>query len=901
MSLTYDYFISYARRDNNGGFIDEFVERLENSPEFEELLGRKPRVFFDKEPICDADAWERKTRAGIAASRFMILFLSPTYFQSEYCAREFVWQSDRETRSSVFGEGAALIQIDETPELSLDGEVDLPYCIRVDFPRWTSSLRERLSSSGFDLTSRDATQIDDALAALCRQSRDNVWRQAAAARAPRDRSYPGLSENFVGRCEELRLLRKNLESRRRAALYGPGGAGKTDLALAYGHAFAWDYRLGRVYVDCKNQNSFIKATLSSVLELADGGELGGGETEPLEAIFDALSRRREEIVSENKENGRPESWGTRLLLILDDVTDRELLNQEELERLPEFVHLVAATRARPSDFAPLFGQPVDALRQSDALEFLRALRPFDDYSEREAAAAIVRNCGGHAFRLKKIGKYLRDVESEPYQDFLAKTRDGLGSLRKRIGAEFQPHDQAADDERLLRPTLERLTPNAKTLLDWAALFGPDSVAVPWLGELARLDGDDLRASLQELEDYRLLVPAEADYGAETPGRLTDAAPARLHHVAREIVVEDMPDDFRLPAIERISEKADEFLSKDARRRRSEEEDVPWELDSIEAFYHDRYLEAKQGEASEKDRVLIRRLDRLREKLPNYRAADIREASVELSRRWADAAPDDLDALVNLSDAWDCLDAREQPGWRLRRRGEEFVKALEIRKKIVELMPDDRQALRKLSVSYDNLGVLAEEEGKRKRASEYYEQALELRKKLVERTPDDVEALRELCASYDALGALSNAAGARARAREYCEKKIEALEKSVERQPGLRWALEELSLSYCRLGVLSKAEGERKQALECFEKELEIQKKVVEQTPDDLQALRYLCVSYEYLGRESNAEGARVRAREYLTEALEIRKRIVELTPNDRQALRNLSDSYTRLSALSKEE
>lgn len=48
MSLTYDYFISYARRDNNGGFIDAFVERLIERPDFAELLGRKPRVFLTK-------------------------------------------------------------------------------------------------------------------------------------------------------------------------------------------------------------------------------------------------------------------------------------------------------------------------------------------------------------------------------------------------------------------------------------------------------------------------------------------------------------------------------------------------------------------------------------------------------------------------------------------------------------------------------------------------------------------------------------------------------------------------------------------------------------------------------------------------------------------------------------
>ena len=65
MIFNYDFFISYAGKDNEDGFVDEFVTRLEDNPDFEELFGAKPRIFFDKSAIRNIDDWERKNRPGI--------------------------------------------------------------------------------------------------------------------------------------------------------------------------------------------------------------------------------------------------------------------------------------------------------------------------------------------------------------------------------------------------------------------------------------------------------------------------------------------------------------------------------------------------------------------------------------------------------------------------------------------------------------------------------------------------------------------------------------------------------------------------------------------------------------------------------------------------------------------
>ena len=784
MSYQYDYFISYARNVNKGGFIDEFVERLENSPEFEELLGRKPRVFFDKEGTLRTDGWEARLRPGVEGARFMLVFLSPNYFFGENCAQEFEWWISREMRYSVFGKGAALMHVVNVPALAnADKELAYPEKMEDRIPRWVAELRRRLGSASFDLKTRNRKKIDNALAGLCRYTRDNIWRQESSATAPRNDSYPDDAETFVGRHDDLHTLRENLESRQSAALYGLGGIGKTELALAYGRAFGWDYQLGRVFIDCNAQKSLVGATLGSGLDLMTDVKLQGGEIERLETLFDTLNRRREEIIKENVENERPENWGTRLLLILDNVTDLELLDQEKLDRLPEFVHLVATTRAKPSDFAPVCGQPVDSLIDSDALELLDALRPFGNKREQDAAATIVKYLGGHAFRVEKIGEYLRDVKSEPYREFLTKIQEKPGSLHKMIDSkEFQLCYQGTDDEELLLPTLDRLTPNAKTLLDWAAFFGPNSVAVPWLGELAKLDGDDLRAGLQELEEYRLLVPVTGDLlkgclgtfqrktedELETPLQLVNAKMARIHPVVREMIVERTPDASRLAAVEQISEKADNFLSQDESFEGSRKF-ARWGLDSAAGFYYDRYLAAKKAEPSEKDLALIKTLYLIRIKVAYLRYGPDQkfyEAAFELSQRWAKAEPENLDAQENLSDAYHYLGTRFSCGFKFKRAIKEHKKGLAIREKILERKPDDIEALLNLCDSYDQLAAEELNLCNVKQEKEYYEKGLEILEKILAQEPDNPKALYRLYATYFNLAYTPRCKENYGEAREY---------------------------------------------------------------------------------------------------------------------------------------
>ena len=682
MTYNYDYFISYAHKDNEDGFVDEFVERLQKNPEMKALFGGPPRVFYDASELRNMDAWDRAVKDGLATSRLTIVLLSPNYFQNEYCGCEFAWWVERELHRCVLDEGIAPIQIANVPGLFSDGGAAVPQELQKRFPRWVSELRLRQCSDEFDLREYETAKIDRAVAALCRDSRDKVWRQDSASQSPRNSFYPSHNRNFVGRRRDLRMLRENLDARRHVALYGLGGVGKTELALAYGYAFAWDYRLGLVYIKSENRTSLIRAILDSGLDYMTDVELEGDEDTRFATLLGVLSQRREEIIRENKAHGRDASLGARLLLILDAVNDFDLVKRQDLARLPDFVHVIATTRENPSKFLHLCRQPVDALTDSDALELLRVFRPFADAAERAAALEIIREFGGHTYRVEKIGAYLRVNEEETYQGFLDKARERSGRLREMVDArDFELRYEAVYDEESLRPTLDRLTQGAKTLLEWAALFGPDSVPVPWLGELANIDGADLLKALQELEDYRLLIPVKADAKERTP-RLFDANQARLHRIVREIVLDRTPSDFRSSGLEQIGKKIDELLSRDESYWLAG--DVVWGLDTIADFCFDRYAKAKDQAPSKDDDDLIRRFHKLFDLyLGHWRNVDrarvVGLASRELSERRADAAPDDPEALRGLSGSYDKLGALSNAEGALDEANEHCARAREISK------------------------------------------------------------------------------------------------------------------------------------------------------------------------------------------------------------------------------
>jgi len=85
--LNIDLFISYARHDNKNKLISGFLENLRDSMQLN--IARVPSIFFDETDVEIGAEWEHVLLDKLATCRLMLAFLSPAYFRSANCIKEW--------------------------------------------------------------------------------------------------------------------------------------------------------------------------------------------------------------------------------------------------------------------------------------------------------------------------------------------------------------------------------------------------------------------------------------------------------------------------------------------------------------------------------------------------------------------------------------------------------------------------------------------------------------------------------------------------------------------------------------------------------------------------------------------------------------------------------------------
>jgi hypothetical protein len=79
-------FVSYTRTRNRFGFVSEFVAHLENELQ---MRNSKATVFFDTNDIIPGDLFSQKLVAELKATDVFMPLISPSWFESEWCKKEF--------------------------------------------------------------------------------------------------------------------------------------------------------------------------------------------------------------------------------------------------------------------------------------------------------------------------------------------------------------------------------------------------------------------------------------------------------------------------------------------------------------------------------------------------------------------------------------------------------------------------------------------------------------------------------------------------------------------------------------------------------------------------------------------------------------------------------------------
>ncbi len=411
-----DVFISYARADNDAragrseGWITDFVATLQ--AEHKAATGRELTCFFDQEAIESGHDWEHRIHHGVASASAFIAFISPNYFASPWCRKEWRSWIDTEIAKHVFSEAAEPIYIVPVPGLTDSGmapadvsaeieklsQVQPP---REDFLRETppvvSQLRKRQLQPVHDfyqkgreaLLELDLRKTLTRLAAKVQGHKDRV---TAAALADHN-TFPPYNKNFTGRYEELRNLRLRLMQGSAGVVYGIqglGGIGKTELALTYAQAYAGVYPGGYFYLRCEGMASLRQAVLALGEHAPFHDAISDEERKLEETHFRAICRCLQRRLRE----------GRGILLVLDNVTDERLVSRQQTEELTgldgERLHLLFTTRLEPPAGADWM--PLGALPEGECMELLEKFRAFADEAERGAAAELVRGSGGWCWR-----------------------------------------------------------------------------------------------------------------------------------------------------------------------------------------------------------------------------------------------------------------------------------------------------------------------------------------------------------------------------------------------------------------------------------------------------------------------------------------------------------------------
>jgi tetratricopeptide (TPR) repeat protein len=528
----YDLFVSYAHRDNSDGWVEAFVAEIQK--EHLHFSPKSLRIFLDLEGIRTMDDWEHRILGALRSSRLMLAMLTPHFFESAYCRKEWEIYVEHELDKAMVGESIAPVYVATASGYEDEANAALD--------AWLSNMRRRqyVDVRPWRQGGREALQAEDArhrLQLLEQRLSEGLEKAGRIAASPT--TIPPHNAHFVGRLEELRKLREFLALGRVGAItavHGLGGMGKSALAFEYAHAYADDYPGGRYLVPCAQVDD-VRIPLVNLAEFKDVA-LTDADRKDLAIAFARVRAAFE--------------TGPRSLLVLDNVDNPKTLSPSaRAQFLPssDNVHILVTTRLESDRLSGLTCLALDTLSEEDALLLLKKYRPFLDDAERHAARSIVRRLEGYALAVEVVGVYLWKTADEgvTYVGYLQRLEsEGFASLDDIAvddRVDLSRHQQSTVSK-LLEPTLAKLSPPEKLALEFAALLPSDSVPLTWLKELvvqrfpeygahSKPGYPDLwRQVTRRLLGLRLLVQGESDVLARIHGLTQHALTAQLTEAQR---------------------------------------------------------------------------------------------------------------------------------------------------------------------------------------------------------------------------------------------------------------------------------------------------------------------------------------------------------------------------------
>ncbi|MFI5460288.1 MAG: tetratricopeptide repeat protein [Isosphaerales bacterium] len=893
----FDLFISYAHaddRDENREKVSALVEAIRD--DYLRVIGAPLNVFFDTHAIHSMDDWEAKILTGLRDSRMMAAVLSPNYFQSDFCRREWEIYVETELAQALPGDGITPIYVVKHPAFEADP-------VEEQLRHWIKDLRRRqyIEWLPFWPEGAKALEREDVrrrLASLPGQIAERLKRAAVRDASPNTVPLP--SVHFVGRRDEMHTLLNDLivgQIGAITAVHGIPGIGKSMLAFAYAWGYGYKYPGGRFLISAANLTDLA----GGVIALAEpkGVALGDEERKSPET---ALAK-----VKAAFETGPP------ALIVIDNIDNPALLRAPARERaLPkgDHIHVLVTTRVSPDDLPRIRCLPLDALQTDDAMALLQSFRPIADSpqdDEWKAALEAVRRLGGHALAVEVVAVFLRENPGITHREFAKSLeRDGITLLEEEVGPEASGrlawHAESCIG-RLLEPTLAALSPSELRAVEFAALLPPDNLPLPWIHDLLLADFPDLARTglrdplptlMKRLERLRLVVPQVQQRGAvpELASGLGGERLARMHRLVQDVVRQRFDPEggvVRKQMVHRYADNRGDWL-----KIHWGQPGLVWELPSLRDLALQRIDEGDRGGYLLADNIA-------KPLLHTGRMLDVRELwrrSEAMFVRLYEAAPE------NAKRAWDLANSYERLG-DLALIGGDSAEArrycadgLAILERLSAAAPNNAVYARALSLSYMRLGDLAlMSAGDPEGARRCYADGLTISERLSDGAPGNAEYAGDLAFFYQRLGGLALSAGDEARARRYFEDSLTIRKRLSDAASDNPDYASILSFSYISLGDLAASVGDRIGARRFYEACLTIRKRLSGAAPENADYAWNLSGSYSRLGDLARSGGDPAGARRYYADGLTILERLSQAAPENADYARDLSISYDRLGDL----
>ena len=375
------------------------------------------RVFFDVGEIRSMDDWEVRILLGLRQSKMMVAVLSPAYFRSDYCRKEWEIYVETELAHALPGEGIAPIYVVPHPDFEAEPVEDR-------LRHWVRDLKRRQYIDWLDFWPEGAAAPGaGGRPPAARRAARPDRRAAPAGRGPRAVAAHGPDAEPALR----RPPRRDAPAPRWGCSTATSARSRRSTASRASARACWpsptpgataiEYPGGRFLIHAANLSDLA----AGVIALA----------EPMGVPLTDAERERPDLalaqVKKAFEDGPP------ALIVVDNLDDPALLVAAVARAgsAPGAIMSTSSSRpgSRPGTCPASTACPSTPSTRPTPLALLHGFRPIADSpqdDEWKAALEIVHRLGGHALAVEVAGVYLREHPEVSYRQFADDARSATG-------------------------------------------------------------------------------------------------------------------------------------------------------------------------------------------------------------------------------------------------------------------------------------------------------------------------------------------------------------------------------------------------------------------------------------------------------------------------------------------